>query len=148
PVRARAAHRAGRRSPASRCRWRRRRCRCRRCLRGRCHAGGHRGVAMMAPVADPRHGRLLAIMLVLIALLLGYLLFVHWTLVAPHMQLRSQLIDLREQEQRLRSSAAQRQAIEERLAEVRAFEAQNPGFLEEASFDLATAGLMQRLELE
>ena len=98
--------------------------------------------------AAPRQGRVLAVVLLLSALLLVYLLFVHWTLVAPHMELRSQLIDLREQEQRLRASAQQRPAIEARLAEVRAFEAQNPGFLEEPTFDLATAGLMQRLESE
>lgn len=97
---------------------------------------------------EARNGRLLAVLLVLIVLLLVYLAFVHWTLVAPHMELRTQLIDLRDQEQRLRASAAQRGAIEQRLGEVRAFEAQNPGFLEEASFDLATAGLMQRIESE
>jgi general secretion pathway protein M len=102
----------------------------------------------MAVASEPRHGRLLAIVLLLIALLLVYLVFVHWTLVAPHLQLRTQVIELREQEQRLRASAAQRSAIEARLGEVRAFEAQNPGFLEEPSFDLATAGLMQRLESE
>ena len=100
-------------------------------------------------VAEPRrHGRLLAVVLLLIALLLVYLVFVHWTFVVPHLELRGQVIELREQEQRLRASAQQRAAIEERLAEVRAFEAQNPGFLEESSFDLATAGLMQRLEAE
>lgn len=102
----------------------------------------------MAVVAEPRHGRLLAIVLLAIVLLVLYLAFVHWTFVAPHIALRAQVIELREQEQRLRASAMQRGAIEERLAEVRAFEAQNPGFLEEPNFDLATAGLMQRLESE
>lgn len=102
----------------------------------------------MMAAAAPRHGRLLAVVLLLIALLLVYLLFVHWTVVAPHMEMRGQLIELRDQEQRLRASAEQRPAIEARLAEVRAFEAQNPGFLAESTFDLATAGLMQRLESE
>jgi general secretion pathway protein M len=106
-------------------------------------------MASAAATSTPaRHGRLLAVVLLLCALLLVYLLFVHWTVVAPHLDLRSQLIELRDQEQRLRASAQQRPAIEARLAEVRAFEAQNPGFLEEATFDLATAGLMQRLESE
>src|SRR5690606_2338870 len=84
----------------------------------------------------------------LIALLLAYLLFVHWTLVAPQLALRDQLVELRDQEQRLRAAAQQRPAIEARLAEVRAFEAQNPGFLGAATFDLATAELIQRLEAE
>lgn len=94
----------------------------------------------------PRQGRLLAVLLLLIALVAVYLLFVHWWFTAPLLASRSQLIELRDQEQRLRSTAQQRPQIEARLAEVRAFEADNPGFLPEANFDLAASALIQRLQ--
>ncbi len=99
---------------------------------------------MLAP--DPRRGRLLAVLLLLIALLSGYLLFVHWWFTAPLLAVRNELIELRDQEQRLRSTAEQRPLIEQRLAEVRAFEGANPGFLPEQNFDLAASSLIQRLQ--
>jgi general secretion pathway protein M len=98
------------------------------------------------PVTDARHGRLLALLLLLIALLGSYLLFVHWWFTAPLVEARAELIELRDQEQRLRTTALQRPLIEQRLAEVRAFEAANPGFLPEANFDLAASSLIQRLQ--
>jgi general secretion pathway protein M len=97
----------------------------------------------MAPEA--RQGRLLALLLLLIVLLASYLLFVHWWFTAPMVTARGELIELRDQEQRMRTTALQRPLIEERLAEVRAFEAANPGFLPEANFDLAASSLIQRL---
>jgi general secretion pathway protein M len=101
-------------------------------------------MSFLAP--DPRRGRLLAVLLLAIALLAGYLLFVHWWFTAPLLESRSELIELRDQEQRLRTTAQQRPLIEQRLAEVRAFEAENPGFLPEANFDLAASALIQRLQ--
>jgi len=95
---------------------------------------------------DARHGRLLAVVLLLIALLLGYLGGVHWWFVAPLMKSRGEMIDLREEEARFRAIAQQRDAIREALGEVRAFEAGNPGFLVEANFDLAASALIQRLQ--
>lgn len=100
----------------------------------------------MTPAAPPRQGRLLAVLLLLIALVALYLLFAHWWFTAPLLASRTQLIELRDQEQRLRSTAQQRPQIEARLAEVRAFEADNPGFLPEANFDLAASALIQRLQ--
>lgn len=84
----------------------------------------------------------------LLALALGllYLVGLHWWWTVPQLALRAELLDLRDQELRLRMHASQAQAIEQRLAEVQAFEAGNPGFLPEASAELATAGLVQRLE--
>lgn len=96
--------------------------------------------------ADGQRDRVLAISLLVALLMLLYLLFVHWPLVMPHLQLREQLIELRDQEARLRATAQQQPALQARLGEVAAAEAKNPGFLPEESFDLATAGLMQRLE--
>jgi general secretion pathway protein M len=100
----------------------------------------------MTVVPAPRQGRLLAVLLLAIALIAGYLLFAHWWFTAPLLETRRELIELRDQEQRLRSTAQQRPLIEQRLAEVRTFEADNPGFLPEANFDLAASALIQRLQ--
>jgi general secretion pathway protein M len=95
---------------------------------------------------DAKQGRLLAVLLLLIALLTSYLVFVHWWFVAPLLESRAALIELRDEEARYRATAQQREAVESRLAEVRAFEAGNPGFLTESNFDLAASALIQRLQ--
>lgn len=100
----------------------------------------------MRLIPDARRGRVLAVLLLLIAVLLSYLLFVHWWFVAPLMASRAELIELRDEEARYRATAQQREAIEARLSEVRAFEAGNPGFLTESNFDLAASALIQRLQ--
>lgn len=100
----------------------------------------------MKLLPDARRGSVLAVLLLLITLLLGYLLFVHWWFVAPLVESRRELIELRDEEARYRATAQQRALVQERLAEVRAFEAGNPGFLTEANFDLAAAALIQRLQ--
>jgi general secretion pathway protein M len=53
---------------------------------------------------------------------------------------------MRAQEVDLRAEAAQRPQLEARLAQVRSFEAGNPGFLPEDTKELASAGLLQRLQ--
>lgn len=100
----------------------------------------------MRLLPDARRSRPLAILLLLIALGLGYLFLVHWWFVAPLATSRAELIELRDEESRFRATAQQKKAVEERLAEVRAFEAGNPGFLTEANFDLAASALIQRLQ--
>lgn len=99
----------------------------------------------MRLLPDASRGRPLAILLLLIAILAIYLGLVHWWFTAPLLAARADLIDLRDQEQRMRLTAQQRPAIEQRLEEVRAFEQQNPGFLPEANFDLAASALITRL---
>ena len=96
--------------------------------------------------SDPRQSRILAVGLLLALLVLAYFVGLHWWFVAPHMALREQAIELREQEFELRKTAQQRPAVEARMREVRAFEASNPGFLNETNFDLAAAALITRLE--
>ncbi len=100
----------------------------------------------MRPATDPRNGRFLAIVLVLIALLLGYLLLVHWWFVAPDLAISAQMQDLREQQQRFAGILAQRPAIEKRLAQVRAFEQGNQAFLADADANSAFSDLTQRLK--
>ena len=82
----------------------------------------------------------------LLVFLAAYLILVHWWFSAPMLQMGGEIETMREQEQALRSEAAQRPALLAKLAQVRQFEASNPGFLPEASRELASAGLVQRLQ--
>lgn len=82
----------------------------------------------------------------LLAVLLAYLLLVHWWFTAPMSELGSEVRDLAAQEQSLRAEVAQRPALEQQLARLQAYETNHPGFLPEASQELASAGLVQRLE--
>ena len=91
-------------------------------------------------------GRFLAIVLLLIAVLLAYLFGMHWWFTARHLEIATEMGELRERELDFRSTAAARPEIEKQLAEVRAFEAGNPAFLPEGDFDAAAAGLTQRLK--
>jgi general secretion pathway protein M len=91
-------------------------------------------------------GRFLAVAILLIAVLVAYLAGVHWWFTARHLEIASQMSDLRERELRFRRTVAQRGEIEQRLAAVRAYEASNPAFLAEGDFDSAAAGLSQRLK--
>lgn len=100
----------------------------------------------MKPMPVGKSGRLIAVLLLVAVLVLIYFGTVHWWFVAPQLQYRAELIELRDEEARFRAIAQQRAQIEARLEEVRAFEAGNPGFLAEANFDLAASALTQRLQ--
>ena len=90
--------------------------------------------------------RWLALGMAALALLLLYLVSIHWWWTIPQMELRNQLIELRDQELRLRMTIEQRPEIAARMAALQRIEADNPGFVPEATVELATAGLVQRLE--
>ena len=83
---------------------------------------------------------------VLLAIAIAYIVLVHWWFTAPMLQLGDEIVGLRDEERQLQAEVAQRPEIERRLALVRQFEAGNPGFLPEASRELASAGLVQRLQ--
>lgn len=100
----------------------------------------------MRLLPDAKQGRVLAVVLLLITLILGYLLGVHWWFVSPLLESRQQMIELRDEEARFRAIAQQRDAIREALAQVRHFESENPGFLTEPNFDLAASAMIQRLQ--
>jgi general secretion pathway protein M len=95
---------------------------------------------------QPKDGRFLAVVLLLIVLMLIYLIGVHWWFVAPHMQFSSDMQDLRDQQQRFRQTIAEKPEIEKRLAEVRAYEQGNQAFLSETDANAASAALIQRLK--
>jgi general secretion pathway protein M len=82
----------------------------------------------------------------LAVLLLAYLVLLHWWFTAPMLRMGGEIEDMREQDAALRAEAAQRPQLEARLAQVREFEAGNPGFLPEENKELASAGLLQRLQ--
>ena len=90
--------------------------------------------------------RVRALLVMLAALGFAYLVGVHWWFTAPMLSMGTQIEDLRKQEQALRMESRQRPGIERGMAQVRAFEEANPGFLPEGNKELATAGLVQRLE--
>ena len=79
-------------------------------------------------------------------LLLAYLVLLHWWFTAPMLRLGAEIEAMRQEDKALRAEAAQRPKLEERLAQVRSFEAGNPGFLPEENKELASAGLVQRLQ--
>ncbi len=82
----------------------------------------------------------------LLALVLAYLVLLHWWWTAPMLAMGDEIAQLRDQELVLREEIAQRPVLERELARVREFELGNPGFLPETNRQLATAALVQRLE--
>lgn len=94
--------------------------------------------------AIPERWRVFAGVALIVAL--AYLLLLHWWFTAPMLAMGEQIEQLRNQELELRMEAGQRAQIQTQLAQVHKFEADNPGYLTEANKDLASAGLVQRLE--
>lgn len=99
----------------------------------------------MRLLPPPGKGRPLALTLFAIAVLIGYLLLVHWWFVAPHLEMAGEIRQLKEQEALFLGAIASRSQIEERLQEVRRFESASPSFLPENDFDAAAAALYSRL---
>ncbi|MDC8014700.1 type II secretion system protein GspM [Tahibacter soli] len=100
----------------------------------------------MRLLPEANNGRLLAVVLALIVAMLVYLLGVHWWFVAPHLDVMSQMSDLREQQQRFHETSLQRPQIEKRLVDVRTFEQNNQAFLAQSDSSAASADLIQRLK--
>ncbi|TWI14212.1 type II secretion system protein GspM [Aerolutibacter ruishenii] len=98
------------------------------------------------PVPTAERDRWLALGLLLAVLLVAYALLVHPWWTAPMLQLNERIIALREREQRIQAELGQAPEVARRLAEVTRRQAATPGFLPEGNAELATAGLIQRLE--
>lgn len=96
--------------------------------------------------ARTRSERWLALGLLLAVLCLVYLVGLHWWWTAPHMALNGRVAELREQELRLRMHASQMPQLRERIEGLREKQDAATGFLREGNAELATAGLIQRLE--
>ena len=90
--------------------------------------------------------RWLALGLLLAVLALAYLLLVHPWFTQPLLAMEDELHGLRERDLRVRAQIAQAPQLTQRLQQARQRLEARPGFLTEASAELASAGLVQRLE--
>lgn len=98
----------------------------------------------MQPVTD--RDRWLALALLAGALLLAYLVLVHPWWTVPMRELGARIDSMQQRELRARMQLQQADAVAQRLRQAQALEARAPSFLREDSAELATAGLVQRLE--
>ena len=98
----------------------------------------------MAP--RPDRDRWLALGLLLGAVAIAYAVLLHPWWTAPMLEANGRIASLQERELRARMQLGQAPEIARRLAQAQAMEARAPAFLPEASAELATAGLVQRLE--
>ena len=99
----------------------------------------------MPPLPNDRD-RWLALGLLVAALGLAYLVLLHPWWTVPMMEANTRIEALQQRELRVRTQLAQAPAVEKRMAEVEAAQRTRPGFLAEPTPELATAGLVQRLE--
>ena len=90
--------------------------------------------------------RWLALGLLLLALLLGYLVLLHTWWTVPMLDAQSRIEALQQRELRQRMQLRQGPDIARQLQQVQAALARRPGFLAESTTELATASLVQRLE--
>jgi general secretion pathway protein M len=90
--------------------------------------------------------RWLALGLLLAALALAYLLFVHPWWTVPMRETGARIAALQQRELRARMQLQQAPEIAKRLAVAQQQDAGSPAFLPEPTAELATAGLVQRLE--
>ena len=90
--------------------------------------------------------RWIALGLLLAALGLAYAVLVHPWWTVPMQAVNERIEGLRERDLRLRMQVAQAPQVAARLDQVRQQQANVPGFVPESSTELATAGLVKRLE--
>ena len=95
-------------------------------------------------VPDEQNSRLTAILLLVVALIVVYMVGFHW-FVQRHLDYAEQLSDLRGQLARFESIAAQRDPLQEQLATIRASRDDEELFLTENNFNEAAASMSDRL---
>lgn len=98
------------------------------------------------PVQVDKRDRWLALGLLLAALALGYLVLVHPWWTVPLREVDAQIQELQQRELRVRMQLQQAPQVAQRLQQAQRELATRPGFLRETSAELASAGLVQRLE--
>ncbi|HZH44609.1 MAG TPA: type II secretion system protein GspM [Lysobacter sp.] len=96
--------------------------------------------------AVSRRDRWLALALLLAVIGLAYLLLVHPWWTQPLREANARIAQLQQRELRQRMALAQAPQVRRLLQQARAQQLRTPGFLPEASAELATAALAQRLE--
>lgn len=96
--------------------------------------------------AIAKRDRWLALGLLLAVLLLLYFVLIHPWWTVSMVELSDRIQTLQERDARARATLAEAPEIRKRLAAVRAQSARIPGFMNEATPELATSALIQRLE--
>lgn len=99
---------------------------------------------MMQLLPDQKNARMTAVLLLIIAAILVYLLLFHWFLMR-HRDYAVELADLREQLARFESVAMLRESAEQQLQDIRASREDASLFLAEADFNEAAAAMSERL---
>lgn len=99
----------------------------------------------MTPGVTDRE-RWIALGLLLGVLAVAYLVFVHPWWTVPLREANARIAELQERDARLRAQIVQAPLVRTQLEAAQQRLATQPGFLPEASVELATAGLVQRLE--
>ncbi len=94
----------------------------------------------MQVIPDQRNSRTTALMLLVIAVLLVYLLVFHW-FVLRHMEYAGEIGELRTQLTRFQTVASQRESLQAQLGLIRSSQNDEGLFLEYPSFDEAAAAL-------
>ena len=100
---------------------------------------------MKMAALNPRDSRIAAIGLLLLVLLLGYFVLLHWWFVAPLQQIRSEMADLRDTHSRYAAAIAEKPALQQRIAALGAGQAASSAFLAADDPNTAAADLMQRV---
>ena len=98
----------------------------------------------MELMPDQKNGRLTAILLLVIAIILVYLIAFHW-FFQRHASDAETLGDLRQQLARFQAVASQREPLSAQLAEIRSARDDAELFLPEGNFNEAAASLSERL---
>jgi general secretion pathway protein M len=98
----------------------------------------------MQLIPDQKSAKTTAIMLLVIAVLLVYLLCFHW-FIQSHREYNSELSDLREQLGRFQAVAEKREVLQTQLAELKNSQEDTSLFLDQPGFDEAAADLSSRL---
>lgn len=94
----------------------------------------------MQVLPDQRNSKTTALMLLVIALILVYLLVFHW-FVLRHIEYAEEIGDLRTQLNRFQTVASQRESLQTQLGQIRSSQNDEGLFFEYPSFDEAAAAL-------
>jgi general secretion pathway protein M len=100
---------------------------------------------MKMAALNPRDSRIAAIGLLLLVLLLGYFVLLHWWFVAPLQQIRGEMADLRDTHSRYAAAIAEKPTLQRRIAALGAGQAASSAFLAADDPNTAAADLMQRV---
>lgn len=98
----------------------------------------------MAALIEPGNSRRTAVLLLIVAIILVYLLGFHWFIIR-HIDYGDEVSELATQLERFQRVAAQREQVEEQLSSLQGRRSESNLFLEEGDFNEAAAGMSERL---